>query len=170
MYSSYYSSKLTLVKRSDLEASGYLRDDALTLELTITVLKELPMRTFPVKEIPMPAVPSSNLHTHFGELLQIGTGADVSFLVSGDSFSAHKLVLAARSPVFMAQFFGQMVEKSSEQVEIKDMEASVFKALLRFIYTDTTRRRILGRKRRRRRSWRSICWQLLTCTGWTGSS
>jgi speckle-type POZ protein len=132
------SSELQLVKRSDLEASGYLRDDALTLECTITVLKDLPVQAFPVKEIPVPPPPSSNLHKHFGELLQSGAGADVTFIVSGESFSAHKLVLAAMSPVFMAEFFRQMVEKSSERVEIKDMEASVFKALLGFIYTDAT--------------------------------
>jgi speckle-type POZ protein len=82
-------------------------------------------------------VPSSNLHTHFGELLQSGAGADVTFLVAGESFTAHKAVLAARSPVFMAEFFGQMVEKVSEHVQINDMEASVFKELLQFIYTDT---------------------------------
>ncbi|SPT21007.1 unnamed protein product [Triticum aestivum] len=136
MYDSHRSSKLMLVKRCDLEASGYLTDDALTLECTITVLKELPMQTFPVKEIPMPAVPSSNLHEHFGELLQSEKGVDVTFLVSGESFVAHKAVLAARSPVFMAQFYGQMMEKRSHRVEVKDMEAAVFKALLRFIYTD----------------------------------
>jgi speckle-type POZ protein len=64
MYYPHNSSKLPLVKRSDLEASGYLCDDALTLELTVTVLKELPVQTFPVKEIPMPAVLSSNLCWH----------------------------------------------------------------------------------------------------------
>ncbi|KAI4970135.1 hypothetical protein ZWY2020_001049 [Hordeum vulgare] len=58
------------------------------------------------------------------------------FLVSGQSFAAHKLILAARSPVFMAEFFGNMKEKSSQSVEIEDMEGEVFKALLQFIYTD----------------------------------
>ncbi|XP_037480900.1 BTB/POZ and MATH domain-containing protein 1-like [Triticum dicoccoides] len=137
MYDSHHSSKLMLMKRCDLEASGYLTDDALTLECTITVLKELPVQTFPVKQIPMPAVPSSNLHEHFGELLQSEKGVDVTFLVSGQTFVAHKAVLAARSPVFMAQFYGQMMEKRSHRVEVKDMEAAVFKTLLRFIYTDT---------------------------------
>ena len=56
--------------------------------------------------------------------------------MSGESFAAHKLILATRSPVFMAQFYGQMMEKSSHRVEVKDMEAAVFNALLRFIYTD----------------------------------
>ncbi|CAM0909316.1 unnamed protein product [Alopecurus aequalis] len=65
-----------------------------------------------------------------------GMGADVTFHVSGESFAAHKNILAARSPVFMAEFFGDMKEKCSPRVEIRDMEAAVFKALLHFIYTD----------------------------------
>ncbi|KAL6603677.1 hypothetical protein ACP70R_044038 [Stipagrostis hirtigluma subsp. patula] len=88
------------------------------------------------KEVPLP-LPSSNMHQHFGELLQSQTGADVTFTVSGESFAAHKLVLAARSPVFMAEFFGHMNERSSQCVQIEDMEADVFKAMLHFIYTDT---------------------------------
>ncbi|XP_020176266.2 BTB/POZ and MATH domain-containing protein 1-like [Aegilops tauschii subsp. strangulata] len=136
MYNSHHSSKLMLTKRCDLEASGYITGDALTLQCTITVLKELPVQTFPVKQIPMPAVPSSNLHEHFGELLLSEKGVDVTFLVSGESFVAHKAVLAARSTVVMAQFYGQMMEKRSHRVEVKDMEAAVFTALLRFIYTD----------------------------------
>jgi hypothetical protein len=37
----------------------------------------------------------------------------------------------------MAQFFGDMKEKCSQRVEIKDMDPLVFKSLLHFIYTDT---------------------------------
>ncbi|KAK1627621.1 hypothetical protein QYE76_001936 [Lolium multiflorum] len=129
------TSKLNLIKREDLEASGYLQDDAFTLQCTVTVLKELPEQTFPVKETVVPA-PPSNLHQQFGELLQSAAGADVTFVVSGESFAAHKIILAARSPMFMAQFYGQMTEKSSQQVDIKDMEAAVFKALLGFVYSD----------------------------------
>jgi speckle-type POZ protein len=36
----------------------------------------------------------------------------------------------------MAGLFGQMKEKSSRHVKIKDMEAAVFKAMLHFVYTD----------------------------------
>ncbi|KQK17057.1 BTB/POZ and MATH domain-containing protein 2 [Brachypodium distachyon] len=129
------SGLLFLQNRNDLAASGYLVGDCLALECTITVLKELPVPTIPAtKEVVEP--PSTNLHQHLGELLQNGTGADVTFLVSGESFAAHKNILAARSPVFMAEFFGHMKEKSSRRVEIENMEAPVFKALLHFIYTD----------------------------------
>nr|CAB3462122.1 unnamed protein product [Digitaria exilis] len=57
-------------------------------------------------------------------------------VATGESFAAHKNILAARSPVFKAGFFGEMEEKTSQCVEIQDMEAQVFKAMLRFIYTD----------------------------------
>ena len=54
-----------------------------------------------------------------------------------EAFHAHKIVLAARSPVFMAEFFGDMKEKASLCVEINDMEMEVFRAMLHFVYTDT---------------------------------
>ncbi|KAK1612567.1 hypothetical protein QYE76_036240 [Lolium multiflorum] len=128
---------ILLIETRDLAASGYLRSDSLSVECSVTVLRELPVPTipFPAKEAIVP--PSTNLHLHFGELLQSGTGADVTFIVSGESFAAHKLILSARSPVFMVEFFGDMKEKTSQSVEIEDMEATVFKTLLHFIYTDT---------------------------------
>ncbi|KQK17056.1 hypothetical protein BRADI_1g32241v3 [Brachypodium distachyon] len=125
---------------SDLLKLGYPRDDCLVLECTLTVLRELPVPSIePAKEESIAiASPSTKLHQHLGQLLQSGTGGDVTFLVSGESFAAHKAILAARSPVFMAEFFvGDMKEKLSQRVEIEDMEASVFRALLHFIYTDT---------------------------------
>ncbi|XP_051198438.1 BTB/POZ and MATH domain-containing protein 2-like [Lolium perenne] len=119
-----------------LAASGYLKDDTLTVRCTITVADDIPIPTIAAatEEI---VLPSTNFHQQFGELLRSGTGADVTFVVSGESFPAHKLILSARSPVFMAEFFGQMKEKCSEHVEVKDMDRAVFKAMLHFIYTDT---------------------------------
>lgn len=129
------SAKMFFVGRRNLVASAFLRDDSFTMQCTITVLKELPdAAPDSAEEV---HVPSSNLHRHLAQLLESGTGADVTFLVSGESFAAHKTILAARSPVFMAEFFGDMKEKCSQRVEIRDMEAAVFKALLQFIYTDT---------------------------------
>ncbi|KAJ1267830.1 hypothetical protein BS78_07G087900 [Paspalum vaginatum] len=53
------------------------------------------------------------------------------------TFSAHKVLLAARSPVFKAELFGAMREAKEQLVTIKDMQPVVFRALLRFIYTDS---------------------------------
>ncbi|RLN12129.1 hypothetical protein C2845_PM09G21080 [Panicum miliaceum] len=124
-----------LMPRGDLRTSGYLQDDAFTVECTLKVLRELRNKA----TTPRPAdhlLPSSALNHHLGELLQKGTGADVTLVPSGESFKAHKAVLASRSPVFAAAFFGHMKEKHLQVIEIKDMDAAVFGAMLRFVYTD----------------------------------
>ena len=133
-FAPHYFKELLLVNRKSIP-SAYLRDDSLTLRCAITMLKELPVQTIPAEEVI--AVPSTNLHQHLGELLESETGADVTFLVCDESFAAHKDILAARSPVFKAQFFGDMKEKCSQRVEVKDMEVAAFRAMLHFIYTDT---------------------------------
>ncbi|KAJ1260311.1 hypothetical protein BS78_10G222800 [Paspalum vaginatum] len=129
---------MLVIKLSDALVSDYLlADDSLTVECSITVLKELKRITIPAKKKEAAAIPPSDLHQHLGELLRSQKGADVTFTVAGESFDAHKLVLASRSPVFMAEFFGGMAEGSSGSVEIVDMEPAVFRAMLHFIYTDT---------------------------------
>ncbi|GJN20693.1 hypothetical protein PR202_gb08098 [Eleusine coracana subsp. coracana] len=80
------------------------------------------------------SVSPPDLHHHLGDLLQSEKGADVVFSVAGQTFSAHRCVLAARSPVFSAELHGLMKEGDTKcVVHIDDMEAGVFKALLRFI-------------------------------------
>ncbi|KAL6622788.1 hypothetical protein ACP70R_032667 [Stipagrostis hirtigluma subsp. patula] len=115
-----------IMSRDNAYSSGYVKSGSLTMKCTITVFKGQ-------KAIPLP---SSDLHQHFGKLHESQVGADVTFTVDGESIMAHKNVLAARSPVFMAEFFGEMEEKASKCVQIKEMEAAVFKAMLGFIYTD----------------------------------
>ncbi|XP_066375175.1 BTB/POZ and MATH domain-containing protein 2-like [Miscanthus floridulus] len=127
-----------LVARSVLQTSGYLKDDAFIVECTLAVLRQLDKNA--TTHRPRPAddlVPSSGLNQHLGELLEKGTGADVTLFAAGQSFAAHKAILASRSPVFMAEFFGHMKEQRSPRVEIKDMEAAVLGAMLHFIYTDS---------------------------------
>ncbi|PUZ59570.1 LOW QUALITY PROTEIN: hypothetical protein GQ55_4G052800 [Panicum hallii var. hallii] len=125
-----------LMSRRDLQTSGYLNDDAFTVEYTLKVLRELRNKATahrPADHL----LPSSGLNHHLGELLRKGTGADVTLVASGESFKAHKAVLASRSLVFAAEFFGHMKEARSPVVEIEDMDAAVLGAMLRFIYTDT---------------------------------
>ncbi|KAM0889372.1 hypothetical protein ACQ4PT_027732 [Festuca glaucescens] len=59
---------------------------------------------------------------------------DVSFDVSGESLNAHRLVLAARSPVFKAELYGPMVESKMTSITVQDMEASTFKSMLHYMY------------------------------------
>ena len=74
-------------------------------------------------------MPVSNLRQQLGGLLESGKGCDVTFVVDGETFSAHKLVLATRSPVFRAQLFGPLRGRNTERIEIEDMESPIFKVL-----------------------------------------
>ncbi|KAJ1268116.1 hypothetical protein BS78_07G112200 [Paspalum vaginatum] len=109
-------------------------DDCLTIECTVSVVKESGVETLQDFEI---AVPPSDLPEHFGNLLLSEEGADVTFSVGGETFPAHKIVLATRSPVFKAQLYGQMKESRARCVTVEDMQPDVFRSLLQFIYTDT---------------------------------
>ncbi|GMY27556.1 BTB/POZ and MATH domain-containing protein 2-like [Fagus crenata] len=119
-------------KRSLLETSDYLKDDCLIIHCCVGVVKthtEGP-------KIYSIAVPPSDIGQHFGKLLESEKRTDVTFEVDGEIFAAHKVVLAARSPVFMAQFFGPMKDQNSQCIKVEDIMAPVFKVLLHFIYWD----------------------------------
>ncbi|TVU24176.1 hypothetical protein EJB05_26579, partial [Eragrostis curvula] len=138
---SYTANKLSwgvpiFITRKALEASDYLirDDDCFRIRCDVTVLKEVRTEDRDAGAI---VVPPPDLGRHLGHLLDGGEGADVTFEVAGKTFPAHRYILAARSPVFMAELFGSMKEKSTTSVRIEDMEARVFKALLHFIYTDS---------------------------------
>ncbi|KAG2309351.1 hypothetical protein Bca52824_029099 [Brassica carinata] len=70
------------------------------------------------------------------DLLDSELGCDITFRVGDETYKAHKLILAARSPVFRAQFYGPVGNNSVGRVVIEDMEPSIFQAMLSFIYTD----------------------------------
>ncbi|KAI3917911.1 hypothetical protein MKW98_000145, partial [Papaver atlanticum] len=56
--------------------------------------------------------------------------------VGNEEFRAHKSILAARSPVFRAHFFGLVGNPDKEAVVIEEFEPFVFKAMLLFLYSD----------------------------------
>ncbi|XP_046997769.1 BTB/POZ domain-containing protein 6-like [Schistocerca americana] len=64
--------------------------------------------------------------------------SDCSFKVGSQTqsqvFRAHKLILAASSPVFEAMCYGPLAEEAC--VKIPDVEPEVFRILLEYIYTD----------------------------------
>lgn len=72
-------------------------------------------------------MPASNIGLQFGKLLESGEGSDINFEVESEVFPAHKLVLAARSPVFRAQLFGPLKEQDTQYIKIEEMQAPVFK-------------------------------------------
>ncbi|KAL0699399.1 hypothetical protein Bca4012_055521 [Brassica carinata] len=112
-------------KRTLLESSDYLKDNCLLVRCCVGVVKshtEGP-RSYNIR------VPVSDLGHQFGKLLESGKGVDVTFQVDGETFPAHTLVLAARSPVFRAQLFGPLKNQNTKRIDIEDMEAPIFKVL-----------------------------------------
>ncbi|TVU31444.1 hypothetical protein EJB05_23128, partial [Eragrostis curvula] len=118
------------IEKDELESSAYLKNDSFQIRCDITVIDEV-CRAEPL------TVPPPDLNQHLGALLAGGVGGDVTSHVGGEQLTAHRYVLAARSSVLMAQLFGPMKEKTMTDIQIDDMEAKVFKALLHFIYTDS---------------------------------
>ncbi|KAG8099840.1 hypothetical protein GUJ93_ZPchr0013g35906 [Zizania palustris] len=125
------------MKKIDLEGSGHLRDDSFDIKCEITVMKDVCSKETNNKAKQFVVVPPGDLHHHLGKLLVNMYGTDVTFDVGQETFLAHRCILAARSSVFKAEFFGTMNTKAHETVKIEDMEADVFRLLLHFIYTDS---------------------------------
>uniref|UniRef100_A0A0E0ASE2 BTB domain-containing protein n=1 Tax=Oryza glumipatula TaxID=40148 RepID=A0A0E0ASE2_9ORYZ len=88
---------------------GYIKDDTITVESTVKVIKE------------------SRLSETKGssEIIQVPP-ADIAEHLGKESFAAHKIVLAMRSPVFQAQLCGGMKEARMSRVTIEDVPPDVF--------------------------------------------
>uniref|UniRef100_A0A0E0BAR7 Uncharacterized protein n=1 Tax=Oryza glumipatula TaxID=40148 RepID=A0A0E0BAR7_9ORYZ len=97
------------MKRGSLEKSEYLKDDCFKIRIDVSVIAD-----FHAEETLLIVVPPSDMHRQFGDLLLSKQGVDVEFQVGKKKFDAHRLVLAARSPVFRAQFYGRMRESTTK--------------------------------------------------------
>ncbi|KAK8458721.1 hypothetical protein SEVIR_3G426450v4 [Setaria viridis] len=111
----------------------YVSDDRLRIRCTVRILEE-ESRPTGYCFVAAPAPP--DITGWLATLLESGRRADVTFAVEASRFDAHKLVLALRSPVFRAKFFGDSRDSSQEWFRVYDIGAPVFEAMLRFIYTD----------------------------------
>lgn len=64
-----------------------------------------------------------------------GEFSDVTLVVNGQRYYAHKLVLCSRSPYFTALFLNGMKETGCSEINL-DMNVEVFQSILRWIYTN----------------------------------
>ena len=71
----------------------------------------------------------------FLPLLEDTSTHDVTFKTSdGGSVSAHRVIVAAGSPVFHAMLYGNMKESSQKEIELTNIDSTILKKLFLFIY------------------------------------
>ncbi|KAL8214942.1 hypothetical protein R6Q57_004391 [Mikania cordata] len=63
------------------------------------------------------------------------TLSDVTFLIEGKRFYAHRICLLASSDAFRAMFDGGYKEKDAKDIEIPNIRWDVFELMMRYIYT-----------------------------------
>ncbi|KAG5376580.1 hypothetical protein IGI04_041176 [Brassica rapa subsp. trilocularis] len=82
------------------------------------------------------APPSPTQRVYLGEqYVNSATLSDVTFLVEGRRFYAHRICLLASSDAFRAMFDGGYREKDARDIEIPNIKWEVFELMMRFIYT-----------------------------------
>ncbi|XAR57218.1 hypothetical protein NMG60_11025279 [Bertholletia excelsa] len=85
------------------------------------------------------APPSPTPQVYLGEqYVNNPTLSDVTFLVEGKRFYAHRICLLASSDAFRAMFDGGYREKDARDIEIPNIRWEVFELMMRFIYTGST--------------------------------
>ncbi|KAJ4955125.1 hypothetical protein NE237_011908 [Protea cynaroides] len=82
------------------------------------------------------APPSPTPQVYLGEEhVNNATVSDISFLVEGRHFHAHRIALLASSDTFRAMFDGGYREKDAKDIKIPNIKWEVFELMMRFIYT-----------------------------------
>jgi hypothetical protein len=80
--------------------------------------------------------PSPISQVYLGEkYVNNSTLSDVTFLVEGKLFYAHRICLLASSDAFRAMFDGGYREKDAKDIEIPNIKWEVFELMMRYIYT-----------------------------------
>jgi speckle-type POZ protein len=73
---------------------------------------------------------------HLSKLLDTQSMADVTFIVKNERIGAHSAIVVSGSPVICAMLEeDKFKEGRTKEVEIEDIEPSVFKEMLRYLYT-----------------------------------
>lgn len=123
--------KSTTLSRDCLLDKGneYLFGGALTLQVSIKV------KMFADDRFDRQEQRAKRLSKHLTSLLKSDDNGDVTFVLQdGKVRTAHRLILAARSPVFKAMFAARMTEASEGKVLLDDVCARVWDALLHVVY------------------------------------
>mmetsp|Transcript_35171 Transcript_35171/g.88643 ORF Transcript_35171/g.88643 Transcript_35171/m.88643 type:complete len:375 (-) Transcript_35171:164-1288(-) len=121
---------LTLAKILD-ESQGWLHDGALRVVCRLSVVTGFGKEDSTIDMTDT----QQGLRDSFKALLESKRFADVTIKVGDEHIRAHSLVLASRSPVFLAMFSSTMRESQERQIEIDDLDVGAVKELVSFFYT-----------------------------------
>lgn len=118
------------------EPSTILLNEVLTVYCELTVVNKNSLVTVDESIHRQPIVLQANaILNALEEQLEKQEFSDVTLVAScGKELPAHKFVLAARSPVFLAMFTNDMKEMTENSVVIKDLDYDSIKEMLRFMY------------------------------------
>jgi hypothetical protein len=105
--------------------NGVIENDRIKFEVSITLSE----RRSTIK----PTM-STDMRTFLVAKDTVGYDVKFSFPNTKVKLSAHRVILAARSPFFKAMFNSGVSESVTEEVKVKDVESKVMKELLTFIY------------------------------------
>lgn len=61
--------------------------------------------------------------------------SDITFIVEGKKFHAHKLILSLLSERFRAMFSNGMIESKKSEIEINNISYPVFSSIMQYLYT-----------------------------------
>jgi speckle-type POZ protein len=129
------------LQRRKLE-KNYIKDNCFTLHVSITIHDGSPNESLSLLLVHSLVSPQNIknykiLQDRLQNSREENKQTDVSFVVDGEKFAAHRFILAAHSPVFEAELFGSMAESNIDCITINEMLPSVFKAMLDFMYNGT---------------------------------
>ena len=129
------------VKRSDINKTCLI-NDCLTIFCDITLgLNHVSSQNLAIhNSVKTNEKPLLQLLSDYGLLFNNQEYSDIKIIISDKTLYAHKVILAAHSPVFLAMFNSDMKENNKNEIQIADIEFDAFQELLRFIYTGTIKK------------------------------
>ncbi|KAG2492372.1 hypothetical protein HYH03_009320 [Edaphochlamys debaryana] len=120
--------------------NGYLAicdGDSKSLLVLDLGLKPLSLLPAPAAPAAPAAPPRRTLHADMGALLTQPDGtADLTLVVAGRRFLAHRAILAARCDYFKQRLaLGGFADGAAAELDLPDADPAAFELLLRFVYT-----------------------------------
>lgn len=124
------------LSHAELLQSEWVHDDVLTVRFELELRPPTCDDETLVPKRQKVSVPPPSLVPNLLSFLEEGKRSDMVFVVKGERLKAHSLVLAASCEVFDSLLQSGMRESESKEVVLEDCDPDVFRAFLRYLYSD----------------------------------